>query len=155
MLSAIYENLRPSWMSILSSRRILQVPQGHCPRLQLHWRSRHELRDRPKRAAGRGGKITTLPPTQRPFTNDLRTPHWIWRGYIKARLRLRGILECETFRKGSLSLNHTSCVIQRLWVIWGQCCPRVAAAPNLPNGPITQLGPYLTQKPGIYLRHSS
>ena len=38
--------------------------------------------------------------------------------------------------------------IQRLLVIWGQCCPRVAAAPSLPNGPITQLSPYFTQKPG-------
>ena len=35
-----------------------------------------------------------------------------------------------------------------LWVIWGQCCPRVAAAPNLPNGPITQLSPYFTRKCG-------
>ena len=40
-------------------------------------------------------------------------------------------------------------LIQRLWVIWGQCCPTVAAAPSLPNGPpITQLSPYFTQKPG-------
>ena len=39
--------------------------------------------------------------------------------------------------------------LQRLWVIWGQCFPRVAAAPSLPNGPITQLSPYLTRKPGI------
>ena len=38
--------------------------------------------------------------------------------------------------------------IQRLWVIWGQCCPRVAAAPSLPNSPITQLSPYFTRKPG-------
>ena len=35
-----------------------------------------------------------------------------------------------------------------LWVIRGQCCPRVAAAPSLPNGPITQLSPYFTRKPG-------
>ena len=42
--------------------------------------------------------------------------------------------------------------VQRLWVIWGHCCPRVAAAPSLPNGPITQLSPYLTRKPGtLYL----
>ena len=45
-----------------------------------------------------------------------------------------------------LLLQH----IQRLWVIWGQCCPGVAAAPSLPNGPITQLSPYFTRKPGIW-----
>ena len=39
--------------------------------------------------------------------------------------------------------------IQRLWVIWGQCCLRVAADPCLPNGPITQLSPYLTWNPCI------
>ena len=38
--------------------------------------------------------------------------------------------------------------VQRLWVIWGQCCPRVAATPSLPNGPITQLSPYFTRKHG-------
>ena len=43
--------------------------------------------------------------------------------------------------------NHKS--IQRLWVIWGQCNPRVAAAPNLLNGLIMQLSPYFTRKPGI------
>ena len=42
-----------------------------------------------------------------------------------------------------------SCLLPDLWVIWGQCCPRVAAALNLPNGPITQLSPYFTRKPGI------
>ena len=31
--------------------------------------------------------------------------------------------------------------IPGLRVIWGQCCPRVAAGPCLPNGPITQLRP--------------
>ena len=36
-------------------------------------------------------------------------------------------------------------LVQRLWVIWGHCCLRVAACPCLPNGPITQLSPYLTQ----------
>ena len=38
-------------------------------------------------------------------------------------------------------------LIQRLRVIWGQCCQRVAAGTCLPNGPITQLSPYLTQNP--------
>ena len=37
--------------------------------------------------------------------------------------------------------------IWTLWVIWGQCCLRLAAGPGLPNGPITQLSPYLTQNP--------
>ena len=41
--------------------------------------------------------------------------------------------------------------IPRLWVIWGQCCPRVAAAPSLPNGRFTQLSPYFTRKPGTIL----
>ena len=27
--------------------------------------------------------------------------------------------------------------------------PRIAAAPSLPNGPITQLSPYFTRKPGM------
>ena len=40
-------------------------------------------------------------------------------------------------------------LLQRLLIIWGQCCPRVAAVPSLPNGPITQLSPYFTRKPGI------
>ena len=35
--------------------------------------------------------------------------------------------------------------IQRLWVIWEQYYLRVAAGPCLPNGPIMQLSPYLTQ----------
>ena len=38
--------------------------------------------------------------------------------------------------------------VLHLWVIWGQCCLRVAAVPSLPNGPIMQLSPYFTQKPG-------
>ena len=42
-------------------------------------------------------------------------------------------------------------VLPGLWVIWGQCCPRVAAGLCLPNGPITQLSPYLIRKPGIYV----
>ena len=37
-----------------------------------------------------------------------------------------------------------------LRVIRGQCCPRVAAAPSLPNGRFTQLSPYFTRKPGRY-----
>ena len=40
--------------------------------------------------------------------------------------------------------------VQRLGVIWGQCCLRVAASPCLPNGwngPITLLSPYLPQNP--------
>ena len=47
--------------------------------------------------------------------------------------------------------------VQRLWVIWGQCCPRVAAAPSLPNGPITQFkfSPYFTRKPGISVLDNS
>ena len=32
-----------------------------------------------------------------------------------------------------------------------QCCPRVAAAPSLPNSPITQLSPYFIRKPGTGL----
>ena len=47
------------------------------------------------------------------------------------------------------SANHREGVyVQRLWVIWGQCCPRVAAALSLPNGRFTQLSPYFTRKPG-------
>ena len=43
-----------------------------------------------------------------------------------------------------------------IWVKWGQCCPRVTASPCLPNGPITQLSPYLTQNPGTFAHcHSS
>ena len=45
-------------------------------------------------------------------------------------------------------LDLETLTLQRLWFIWGQCCPRVAAAPSLPNGPITQLSPYFTRKPG-------
>ena len=37
--------------------------------------------------------------------------------------------------------------VQRLGVILGQCCLRVAASPCLPNGPITQLSPYFTRNP--------
>ena len=47
------------------------------------------------------------------------------------------------------SLQPRNDPLQRLWVIWGQCCPRVAAASSLINGPITQLSPYFTWKPGI------
>ena len=38
-------------------------------------------------------------------------------------------------------------ILPGLWVIWGQCCPRVAAVLSLPNGPITQLSPYFTRNP--------
>ena len=38
-------------------------------------------------------------------------------------------------------------LVQRLWVIWGQCCLRVAGSPCLPNGPIKQLSPHLIQNP--------
>ena len=41
------------------------------------------------------------------------------------------------------------CVLQRLQVIWGQCCLRVASSPCLPNGPIMQLSTYLTRNPCI------
>ena len=37
--------------------------------------------------------------------------------------------------------------LQRLRVIWGHCCLRVAAGPCLPNGTITQLSPYFTRNP--------
>ena len=51
-----------------------------------------------------------------------------------------------------MSSNHwarhpPTSLIPGLRVIWGQCCPGVAAGPCLPNGPITQLRPYLTRKP--------
>ena len=46
------------------------------------------------------------------------------------------------------TIRYVCPVVQRLWVIWGQCCPRVAAVPSLPNGQITQLSPYFSQKPG-------
>lgn len=36
-----------------------------------------------------------------------------------------------------------------LRVIWGQGCPKMAAGPCLPNGPITQLSPWVIRKPGI------
>ena len=49
------------------------------------------------------------------------------------------------FIDGPLSLSPTD--IQRLWVNWGQCCLRVAAGPCLPNGPITQLSPYMIRNP--------
>ena len=45
--------------------------------------------------------------------------------------------------------NYLTMLLQRLWVIWGQCCLRVAASPFLPNGPITQLSPYFTRNPCI------
>ena len=47
--------------------------------------------------------------------------------------------------------HHSTLVhfLPGLWVIWGQCCPRVTAAPCLPNSPITQLSPYFTRKSGI------
>ena len=40
-------------------------------------------------------------------------------------------------------VGHT----ERLRVIWGQCCLRVAAGPCLPKGPITQLSPYFNRNP--------
>ena len=36
------------------------------------------------------------------------------------------------------------CHLPGHWVIWGQCCLRLAAAPGLPNGPIMQLSSYFT-----------
>ena len=45
-------------------------------------------------------------------------------------------------------------IVQSLWVIWGQCCPRVAAAPSLPNSPIMQLSLYFTREPGIWILRS-
>ena len=35
--------------------------------------------------------------------------------------------------------------VQHLRVIWGHCCLTAAVGPCLPNGPITQLSPYLTR----------
>ena len=35
------------------------------------------------------------------------------------------------------------------------CCLRVAAGPCLPNGPITQLGPYFTRNPCMYSMDAS
>ena len=49
----------------------------------------------------------------------------------------------------------TTPCIQRPWVIWGQCCTRVAAALSLPNGRFTQLSPYFTQKPGNWRSSTS
>ena len=46
----------------------------------------------------------------------------------------------------NFALTSGEC-LQRLWVVWGQCCLRVATGPCLPNGPITQLSPYLTRNP--------
>ena len=59
---------------------------------------------------------------------------------------------CLNFYRGWLKggcLVAKENTVPGLRVIWGQCCPRVAAAPSLPNGPITQLSPYLTRNPGI------
>ena len=54
-------------------------------------------------------------------------------------------LMCNCFRASTS--NRPKEPVQRLWVTWGQCSPRVAASPCLPNGPKTQLGPYLTRNP--------
>ena len=62
-------------------------------------------------------------------------------------LLITDYLEAIFWRSCKIWHALTVCV-QRLWVIWGQCCPRVAAAPSLPNGLITQLSPYSTRKPG-------
>ena len=45
------------------------------------------------------------------------------------------------------AIHSISQKLQRLWVIWIQCYLRIAAGPCLPNGPIMQLSPYLTQNP--------
>ena len=39
-------------------------------------------------------------------------------------------------------------VMLGFWLIIGQSCPRQPSGPSWPNGPITQLSPYSTQKPG-------
>ena len=67
------------------------------------------------------------------------------------------ILEChfsprfghllDSYKWGQLLPLVTPTNIQRLWVIWGQCCLRAAAGHGLPNGSITQLSPYLTRNP--------
>ena len=64
-----------------------------------------------------------------------------WYNFV---FKLRNGSDHETSQSEKVAITP----IQRLWVIWGQCYPRVAAAPSLPNGLITQLSPYFTRKPG-------
>ena len=46
--------------------------------------------------------------------------------------------------------NGNSWDVQRLWVIWGQCCLIVAASPCLPKGPITRISPFFTRNAWSY-----
>ena len=64
------------------------------------------------------------------------------------RKRMWPSLSVNDRNRGRVDLISNS--LQRLRVIWGQCCQRVAAGPCLSNGSITQLSPYLTQNPCTY-----
>ena len=65
-------------------------------------------------------------------------------GQAGGRLLLSGSIVLKWLKDAVCRVVNT---LLGLWVIWGHCCPRVAAAPSLPNGPITQLSPYFTRKP--------
>ena len=69
--------------------------------------------------------------------------HTSWWKHPHDRLRE----SCFTWTARGLEQSIPTMLLQRLWVIWGQCCLRVTAGPCLPNSPISQLSPYLTWNP--------
>ena len=67
-----------------------------------------------------------------------------WSFLFSGKLKnLRGVISRLTSGWGTPQTSKNK--IQRLRVIWGQCCLREAAGPCLLNVPITQLGLYVTR----------
>ena len=89
-----------------------------------------------------------------PLQLHLHLPSVPWRGcsyrvdkkslYEVESLSLHGLLRLRLFA-GPRKTEPSN--IQRLLVIWGQCCLRVGAGPCLPNGPNMHFSPYLTWNP--------
>ena len=62
--------------------------------------------------------------------------------------RVREVTQFEAYLANIAILGLWVISLLGFWVIWWQCCLRVAAGPCLPNGPIAHFSPYLTQKNG-------
>ena len=90
----------------------------------------------------RGGRVSVPIHSLSRFTRPQKKNE-IFRGEMKR----KDSIFVQTNLRGSTVTRSPYEDLQRLWVIRGQCCLRVAAGPCLPNSQITQFNPYFTRNP--------
>ena len=97
-----------------------------------------------------GYQVFTIIKARAVWTKTCAIRH-CWNFCVKKTTHMFGSV-CSNFKWGEhdVKLYRYNITLERIQVIWGQCCLRVTAGPGLTNGPITRLSPHWTQNFCIY-----